>query len=303
MHLVWLVGAAAVLAARRDLWSGSLLLVAQPAEELGAGARAMIDDGLFERFGRPDVALGQHVAPFPAGLVLVRSGPMMAACDSLHVTLHGRGAHASAPEQSVDPVVMGASVVARLQTIVSREVAAASSAVVTVGTFHAGLRENIIADRAELGVSVRTFDPDVREQVLSAIGRIVNAEAEASGAPRPPEITSTYAFPAVVNDADATERVTAAFVARFGAERVAPAPMASASEDFSLYGALGGFPSVFWFVGGTEPELYAAAAAAGSLRGMPMNHSPLYAPAKHPTIATGVDAMVAAAWAWLGLPD
>jgi amidohydrolase len=301
MHATWMIGAATILAADRDSWSGTALLVVQPAEEIGAGAAAMIDDGLFERFGTPDVALGQHVVPFPAGQLLYRAGPVMAASDALKIVLHGRGAHASAPEQSVDPIVMGAAVVTRLQTVVSREVAATDAAVVTVGSFHAGSKENIISDSAELQLSVRTFDPAVREHVLDGITRITEAEAQASGAPQPPEITSMYAFPAVSNDAEATERVAAAFTAHFGAERVTPGPVASASEDFSLFGERGGFPYVFWFVGGTDPAAFAAAMAAGRIQqDIPFNHSPLYAPEQDPTMATGIEALVTAARVWLG---
>ncbi len=301
MHATWMIGAATILADDRDSWSGTALLVVQPAEEIGAGAAAMIDDGLFERFGTPDVALGQHVVPFPAGQLLYRAGPVMAASDALKIVLHGRGAHASAPEQSVDPIVMGAAVVTRLQTVVSREVAATDAAVVTVGSFHAGSKENIISDSAELQLSVRTFDPAVREHVLDGITRITEAEAQASGAPQPPEITSMYAFPAVSNDAEATERVAAAFTDHFGAERVVPGPVASASEDFSLFGDRGDFPYVFWFVGGTDPAMFMAALEAGRIQqDIPFNHSPLYAPVQDPTMATGIEALVTAARVWLG---
>ncbi|WP_350339518.1 amidohydrolase [Pengzhenrongella frigida] len=189
VHVTCLLGAAAQLASARDTWRGTLLLVFQPAEEIAAGARAMIDDGLFERVGRPDVILGQHVAPLPAGVIGLRSGPAFAATDTLRITLYGRGAHASRPEVSVDPVVMAAATVMRLQGVVAREVSATDLAVVTVGALRAGTAANVIPDDAELLVNVRTYSPDVRARVLAAIARIVRGEAAASDAPREPEIT------------------------------------------------------------------------------------------------------------------
>jgi len=186
MHATWLIGAATQLVKHRDAWQGKVILAVQPAEEIGGGATAMIDDGLFERFGTPDVALGQHVTPAPAGWVLFRPGPVMTASDALKIVMHGRGAHGSAPEQSVDPVVMAASTIMKLQTVVSRNIAATDSAVVTVGTMRAGTKENIISDHAELTLSVRTFESSVREKVLSAISRIARGEADACGAEQPP---------------------------------------------------------------------------------------------------------------------
>ncbi len=213
-HVTCLLGAAAELAADASGWSGTLLLVFQPAEEVGEGAQAMIDDGLFDRFGLPDVVLGQHVAPIPAGLLGVRSGPAFAAADSLRIVLHGQGGHGSRPETTIDPVLMAAAVVQRLQGIVARELPAADAAVVTVGALHAGTVSNVIPDEAELLVSVRTFDQGVRGKVLAAIERIVTAEAAASGAVVAPEITSLGAFPLVVNDPAACARVSDAFAAR-----------------------------------------------------------------------------------------
>ena len=185
-HVTCLLGAAAVLVGDMSNWSGTLLLVFQPAEEVGEGAQAMIDDGLFDRFGLPDVVLGQHVAPLPAGLLGVTSGPAFAAADSLRVVLHGRGGHGSRPESAVDPVLMAAATVQRLHAIVSRELPAADAAVVTVGALHAGTAPNVISDQAELLLSVRSFNQTVRGKVLRAIERIVTAEAAASGAPAAP---------------------------------------------------------------------------------------------------------------------
>jgi amidohydrolase len=300
MHCAWLVGAAALLAHGSDRWAGTVMLVVQPAEEIGSGAEAMIDDGLYARFGRPSVAFGQHIGPAPAGRVLSRPGLIMAASDSLRIRLFGRGGHGAKPESTVDPVVMAAATVLRLQTVVSRDVPATESAVVTVGALQAGTKENIIPDEAELKLSVRTFEPRIRERVLGAIERIVNGEAAAAGAPRPPEIETMRAFDPVVNDHAATNRVSEAFVAHFGTDRVAAAQLQTGSEDFGVYGVRGGFPSVFWFVGGIDPDSYQRADRAGRVdQDIPSTHSPYFAPVLEPTLSTGVESLVVAAMAWL----
>ena len=264
MHVAWLAGAAALLAGARDAWRGTVLAVFQPAEETAQGARAMIDDGLFDRFPKPQVILGQHVMPAPAGAIGYRPGTTQAAADSLEVRLFGRGAHGSMPESSVDPVVMAAATVLRLQTIVSREVAASQAAVVTIGALQAGTKDNVIPDEALLKLNVRTFDEQVRTHVLAAITRIVEAEATASGAPKPPEITMTEHYPLTVNDPDRTSRVAAALRGQFGDDRVheLAAPV-SASEDFGSFGTEWGVPSVFWYVGGTDAGTYRDAEQAG----------------------------------------
>ena len=206
MHVAWLVGATALFAQARDTWRGTLMAVFQPAEETAEGAQAMIDDGLFDRFPKPDVVLGQHVMVGPAGAIGGRAGASTSAADSRQIRLFGRGAHGSMPQASIDPVVMAASVVMRLQTIVSREVAANDAAVVTVGVLQAGTKENVIPDEAIIKLNVRTFDEGVRKHVLGAIERIVNAEAEASRAPKKPEITPLDHYAFVKNDAEATKR-------------------------------------------------------------------------------------------------
>lgn len=300
LHATWLIGTATIFAAHRDRWAGRLLVVVQPAEEIGTGADAMVDDGLHERFGTPVVALGQHVVPSPAGTVLHRSGPIMAASDALKITLHGHGGHGSSPQTTVDPIVMAASTVMKLQTIVSRGLDPGATAVVTVGSLHAGTKENIIPERAELSLSVRTFEADVRDRVLSSIERIATGEAASYGAPTPPEVDTLYSFPVTANDPTATDLVARAFDAHFGPDRSLPAPLATGSEDFGMFGRRGGYPSVFWFVGGTDPEAWNAAAAAGTIdTDIAFNHSPGYAPVPHPTMATGIEAMVTAACCWL----
>jgi hippurate hydrolase len=299
MHVAWLAGAATALAGARDGWHGTLLAVFQPAEETAEGAQAMIDDGLFDRFPKPDVILGQHVMPSPAGIVGIRSGVVTSAADSFEIRMFGRGAHGSMPEASIDPVVMAASTVLRLQTIVSREVAPAQSAVVTIGALQAGTKENVIPDEAVIKLNVRTFDEDVRTHVLAAIERIVPAEAQASGAPRPPEITTLDRYQLVRNDADAVARVRSAFQEHFGADRVVDISPISASEDFGSFGTEWAVPSVFWTVGGTDPDSYKRAKAEGRLSELPTNHNPRFAPVLHPTLETGVETLVAAACSWL----
>jgi hippurate hydrolase len=299
MHVAWLVGAATLLSQTRDAWRGTLMAVFQPGEETAEGAQAMIDDGLFKRFPEPTVILGQHVMPGPAGVLAGRTGAITSAADSLQIRLFGRGAHGSMPQASVDPVVMAAATVMRLQTIVSREVAAADTAVVTVGALQAGTKENVIPDEAIIKLNVRTFDEGVRKHVLAAIERIVNAEAAASGSPRKPEITALDHYPLNVNNAEATTRVTDAFRQHFSAERVRATGPAPASEDFGSFGTEWHVPSVFWFIGGTDPTQYARAKEAGRLNELPVNHSPLFAPVVHPTLETGVEALVVAARAWL----
>jgi amidohydrolase len=220
MHVTWLVGAITLLADMRETWRGTLMPVFQPGEEIAEGSQAMIDDGLFERFPKPDVVLGQHVMKGPAGTIGGRPGVITSAADSLQIRMFGRGAHGSMPEAAIDPVVMSASTVLRLQTIVSREVAPTEAAVVTVGVLQAGSKENVIPDEATIKLNVRTFDEGVRERVLDSIKRIVKAEAVAAGAPRLPEITPLDRYSLVTNDPTATKRVLEAFQKAFPANQL-----------------------------------------------------------------------------------
>lgn len=299
MHVTCLCGAAELFAQNRDRWAGRLMVVFQPAEEIGTGARAMIDDGLFDRFGRPEVVLGQHVIPSAAGSLFWRSGVTMSAADSLEIRLFGRGGHGSRPQSSVDPIVMAASLVMRLQTIVAREVAPSDQVVVTVGSLHAGTKENIIPDQASLKLNVRSFAPEVRQRVLDAIKRIAVAEATASGAPREPEFRPLNNFPILSNDPEATGRTAGALISHFGDANVHQMPLVNASEDFGEFGTAAGVPSVFWYFGGLDPAYLRAAEAEGRSAEIPGNHSPMFAPVIEPTLSTGVHALVACALNWL----
>ncbi|HTX36338.1 MAG TPA: M20 family metallopeptidase [Bryobacteraceae bacterium] len=299
MHVTWLIGAAKLFADNRAVWRGTLMCVFQPAEETGEGAQAMIDDGLFKRFPKPEVILGQHVMVGLSGVLSSRAGVITSAGDSLQIRLFGRGAHGSMPQASIDPVVMAAATVLRLQTTVSREIAATDSAVVTIGSLQAGTKENVIPDEAIIKLNVRTFDENVRTRILAAIERIVNAEAEASGATKKPEIKVLDRYALVRNDAQATKRVADAFREHFPAERVQETQPTTASEDFGCFGSEWHVPSVFWFVGGTDPEVYAQAKQAGKVGEIPTNHNPRFAPVIHPTLEAGVEAVVVAAQAWI----
>lgn len=294
-HITAALGAVQLLLENRDAWHGTLVLVFQPAEEIAAGARAMVDDGLWERVPRPEVVIGQHVTPASAGMVRVRTGAMMSMSDSWRITVQGVQAHGSQPENAVDPIVAAASMVLRLQTVVSREVAPITPVVVTVGTFHAGLKDNIIPASAEFSVNVRTPDEATRAHVLGVIRRIVSAEAAASGAPEPVIETISHA-PRCHNDPIATARVVSALRASLGEENVlADVPQIMGSEDVGWLSDSIGVPGVFWFFGAHDPSLFADGARP------PGNHSPHFAPHDRSAVVTGVSAALAGILAYLGV--
>jgi hippurate hydrolase len=297
MHVTWLMGAARLFSEHKAQWKGTLMAVFQPGEEVGRGAQSMIDDGMIDRFPKPDIILGQHVMVGEAGTVGHRSGAILSAGNSLKVKIFGRGAHGSSPQTSIDPVIMAAATTMRLQTIVSREIAPIENAVLTIGALQAGTKENIIPEEATLKLNIRTFDDGVRDHILSAVKRICCAECAASNAPRDPEFTMLDSYPITENGATATAKLAEAFNAQFGNRSYETQP-ASASEDFSVFGRNWKVPYVFWFVGGTDPKIYLAAKKANQLNAIPSNHSPKFAPVIHPTLKTGLQAMMTAAAAW-----
>lgn len=305
VHVTALLGAAAGLAANPE-WAGTLVTIFQPAEELGSGAQAMVDGGLYDLVPRPDVVLGQHVAPLPAGMIGLHPGASYATSDSLRIRFFGRGGHASRPEVAVDPVVMAAAFVMRAQTIVSREVAGTDTAVLTVGTFHAGTKVNIIPDDATVELNVRTYDADTRDRILGAIRRIARAEALASGANREPSFEELDTFPILVNDPDGCRRTVPALASADGVRSVIDPGPASASEDVGVLATAVDAPCVYWILGGADPRLFADATSEAEmmrvLAGVPANHSPQYAPAIEPTLEIGVSALQAAALEWFGDP-
>jgi hippurate hydrolase len=299
VHVSCLLGAAQVLGDRRDMWQGTVVALFQPAEETGDGARGMVDDGLADLIPAPDVALAQHVLPAPAGQVGTLAGPVLSAADSMRITVHGRGAHGSMPHAAVDPVVLAAMIVIRLQTVVSRETPPGETAVLTVGSLRAGSKSNVIPDRAVLELNVRTYSESTRTTILDAIRRIVTAECQASGCPREPEFVLFDRFPLTTNDAAVTDRVARAFGEAFG-ERAGPLEQQTASEDFSDIPTALGVPYTYWGVGGIDPQTYQQAHEAGRVaQDIPVNHSPGFAPVLQPTLDTGTRTLVVAALAWL----
>lgn len=300
VHTTCLVGAAGALAQDRASWSGTAMLVFQPAEELGAGAQAMVDDGLFERFPVPDVVLGQHVAPLPAGTIAGHPGPSYAASDSLRVRLFGRGAHGSMPQNSIDPVVMAAEAVLRLQAIVSREVAGTDVIVLTVGSLRAGSVANVIPDEAELLLNIRSYDPVVRDRVLDAVARVARGVAIGAGAGREPEITEIERFPVVVNDPGALSSTFDAFSAWLGEGRVLDPGAGAGSEDVGVLAASANAPLAYWLLGCSDPKRFTTGGMDDpALRTVPSNHSPQFAPVIDPTLGMGVQALVRAARVWM----
>ncbi|HEV7184668.1 MAG TPA: amidohydrolase [Leifsonia sp.] len=300
VHVTCLIGAAERLAADRSAWHGTLIALFQPAEEVGGGAQAMLEDGLYERIPVPDVVLGQHVGPAPAGAVGAHSGPAFASADSIDITVYGRGGHGSRPETTIDPIVVAASIVLRLQTIVAREIAPQETAVVTVGRLVSGTKNNIIPETAELGLSIRAYNEEVRTRMIAAIERIARGVAAASGAPEP-LIEYAESFPVTVNEPAATERTSQAFRDAFGEAAMIDPGQVSGSEDVGLLATAAGAPLVYWILGGAHAETYLAAASAGTVeRDVPSNHSPHFAPVIQPTLDRGVAALVTAAREWLG---
>jgi hippurate hydrolase len=299
VHVSCLLGAAELLAAGREHWHGTVLALFQPAEETGDGAGGMIADGLAALVPAPDVALAQHVLPFAAGEVRTLPGPVLSEADSMRITIHGRGAHGSMPQAAVDPVLLAAMIVVRLQSIVSREIAPGEPAVLTVGSIEAGTKANVIPDSARLLLNVRTYSDLTRTRMLDAIRRIVVAECQAAAAPEPPDFDLFEHFPLTENDPTVTGIISAAFTDRFG-DRAGTLPRQSASEDFSDLPNAFGIPYSYWAIGGIEPAAYRAADAAGRVsQDIPVNHSARFAPVVQPTLDTGIAAMVTAALATL----
>ncbi|MBB1629929.1 M20 family metallopeptidase [Cupriavidus sp. UME77] len=298
LHVTWLMGASRIFAEHRDAWKGTVMLVFQPGEEVGRGAASMVQDWGEGRFPKPDIILGQHVMVGLSGTVCYRPGVILSAGDSLKIKLFGRGSHGSQPQTAIDPVIMAAATTLRLQTIVSREISPLDNAVLTIGSLQAGTKENIIPDDATIKLNMRTFDEDVREYMLSSVKRICCAECDASNAERAPEFTTLSSYPLTENDDASTQKIAAAFKAQFGDKAFETSP-ASASEDFSIFGRTWNVPYVFWFVGGTDPSVYAQAKKEKQINKIPSNHSPKFAPVIHPTLETGLQAMLTAASAWL----
>lgn len=292
VHMACLTGAARCLAAHRDRWSGTLLLVGQPAEEVVTGAQAMLDDGLFTRFPRPDMAVALHCdAALAAGSVACRAGFALANTDTVNVTLHGKGGHGAYPHTTIDPIVEAAQFILAVQTIVSREVPPVEPAVITVGAIRGGTKHNIIGDRCDLQLTVRSYDDAVRRLLLESIGRKARGIAAACGAPEP-TVTVTEGTPAVFNDPALNDRVTAALARALGSERVGEAERSLGGEDFSRY-QKAGVPAVMFRLGTVSPARLEAMRQRG--QEPPSLHSALFHPDPEPALETGVVSLVAAA--------
>jgi amidohydrolase len=290
IHMASWVGAAKTLVALKDQWKGTLMFIGQPAEEIGSGARAMLQDGLFTRFPKPDVGFALHDGPFAYGTVLYRVGVGSSNSDSLYVKFRGRGGHGAIPQATIDPVMMASRFVVDVQSVISREKDPTEFGVVSIGAIHGGTAENIIPDDVVLLGTIRTFKPEVRAKMLEGITRTAKAVAAMSNAPEP-EIKITEGAKAVVNDAEVVGPAEKVLKAAFG-DKLRTSPPGTPSEDYSEF-INAGVPSMFFNIGVYEPERVTAA-RNGTGPQLPANHSPLFAPVPKPTIETGVEAMTLA---------
>jgi len=301
IHMTSWVGAATLLAGMKARWHGTLVMVGQPAEEVVAGARAMLDDGFLTRFPKPDFALAIHDTHLhPAGQVGLTPGYALTNTDAVDITFYGKGGHGATPHATVDPIVMAARAVVTLQSIVSREVNPLDPAVITVGSFHAGTKRNIIPDTAKLELTVRSYKPEVQKHLLAAIARIAKAEAEAAGAPREPTvfINPEQSAQSLYNDPALIERLGGALRKALGAANVVASEPVMPSEDFGAFGRAAGIPSALLWVGAAEPGAFAKAkAAGGTVAGL---HTAGFTPDREPTIRTGVAALTLSVLELLG---
>jgi hippurate hydrolase len=297
IHMSAWVGTAELMAKNRDHWHGTLVLIGQPAEELVAGAAAMLKDGLFTRFPKPDYILGMHdEASLPAGVIGFHAGAFRAAVSNLDITIFGKGGHGAAPQNAVDPIVIAARFVVGLQSIVSREQNPFDPAVVTVGSIHGGTVWNIIPDQVKLQLTVRSFNPETHKRLLAAIEREAKGEALAANAPKEPQIETRSGTDAVNNDPELTQRAVAAARAALGADKVVEMPAKMGSEDFSQYG-LAGARAVLLHVGAVDAEKLEQAHKTGVP--VPDVHSPLWAPVREPTLKSAMAAETAILMDWL----
>ena len=300
LHMTVLLGAAKELAARKSQWHGTLMLIGQPAEEMIQGAAAMLRDHLYERFGQPDFVLSEHDSnEVAAGTIAVKGGPLLASSTGLNVIVRGIGGHGSSPQAGKDPIVLAAEFVLVAQTIVSRQIDPQQPAVLTVGTIHGGTKNNIIPDWVTMGLTLRTYSMDVRDQIVAAVKREANGLAEGYGIPadRMPTVTITESTPATINDAAMAERVRAVAVAALGKDRVGDAKAVMGSEDVGLFTLDGKIPGVMYWLGAADPEKLAESHKTGVP--LPTPHSALFAPDYAPAITTGVTAMTAEAMSFL----
>jgi len=302
IHVTNLIGTARLMADLRDHWRGSLVILAQPAEELGRGARMMIEDGLFDRIPLPDHAIALHVeGNLPAGWIGYVSGWAAANVDSVDITIHGRGGHGARPHSTIDPIVTAAHLVTQLQTIVSRRINPIEPAVVTVGSIHGGAKHNVIPDEVKLQLTVRSYSDAVRSQLLESIEQMARDTCVAFQCPQPPDVTIKDEYtPAMYNDPALAAKGAAVFSELLGAERVIALPAAMGGEDFGRYHRAKGFPAFLFRLGSVSAARFEEARTGGDP--LPSLHSSRYAPDPAPTLQTGVRATARLAFALLGSP-
>jgi len=292
-HMAWWLGTAEALLAMKDQWHGTLVFIGQPAEEIISGAKAMLADGLFTRFPKPDFAFAAHVGPAAYGTVTIKDGVVSSASDSIDIVFHGRGAHGSMPDKSIDPVVMGANFVTAVQDVISRQKDPQAFGVVTVGSFQAGTVENIIPDKAELKLTLRSYSAQVRTGLIEGVERTAQGVAAMAAAPAP-DVTHVHGTAAVHNDSRLADDAAAMLKSVLGDKLTfipATEPGFTASEDFSEF-VDAGVPALFFGIGGDDPAMLADYKAQG--RAVPVNHSPYFAPVPEPTIRTGVTVLTLA---------
>ena len=288
IHMASWIGSARALVAMKDKWQGTLMFVAQPAEELVSGAKSMLAEGLFTRFPKPDFAFALHTSPAPYGTIAYNVGAVTSNSDGLEITFKGRGGHGSAPDKTIDPIAIAAHFITDVQTVISREKDPMQFGVVTIGAVQAGTVGNIIPDAATLRGTIRSYDPAVRDKLLSGVRRTANAVAMMAGAP-PPDVALVEGGLAVVNSEAVVTRTETVLKAAFGSKNVQRVPPITASEDFSAF-VNEGVPSMFFFVGVSDPQQVAESMKPGG-KPLPFNHSPFFAPVPEPSIKTGVQAM------------
>jgi amidohydrolase len=300
LHTATLMAAALFLHSARSQWSGTLICLFQPNEETAGGAKAMVEDGLYdeEKYGIPvpDIVLAQHVHPIKAGFVALASGPVLTAVDSLEVRIFGKSGHISRADKAVDPVTTAAHVIVHLQSIVTKEVRPEDFAVVACASIHGGTAANIIPEHVDLKLSIRTYQPEVHERVLAAVKRVIRAECEASGSLQihEPVIKTIMHAPATINDSKMTGVLRTAFKAYFGENLIDGDPF-GASEDFSILATACGAPYLFYMYGCVDERTWDEAVRTGALDRIPHNHSSFFAPTIQPTMRTAVDAFALAA--------
>lgn len=306
VHMASLLGAADLLKKVKGSWSGTLVCIFQPNEERLLGAQAMIDDGLFDKVPLPDILLGQHAVPTRAGTIGTRPGRVLGFLDSLAVRVYGKGTHSSTPELGIDPILMASNIISRLQMVVSREIDFKEPCVITSGYFHGGTDASIIPEFADFKVDIRSFNKDIQHTAVEAVKRIIEGECQAANAPKSPRIVTSASCPPIDNDGEATDKLTRALRTFYGDEapqKVIEMDLDITADDFVLLGHPPGkkpIPYVYWNYGVTPREEYDKAERNGTLKDLPFNHNPRFAPEIEPSLRAGIEGLAIASVAFFG---